>query len=224
VCRGSVLVLTSDLFACGYAQAGSLVWALENIITTEREDRFIIRSYSPAYTIGGGKVLGYNTTRLKRFKEESLKNLKILASGNLSDIVEQVYLNNVVRRGERPFALTIDDISRQVNIHHLVAEKIIADFVRKGVLMKFSVEGKNVIFHKTHVLSLKERILNELREFHKDDPLKMGLDETHLKTLLGKNINPLLITAALSSLRNEKAVKVTDNKLSLANFKIEVST
>ena len=197
---------------------------LENIITTEREDRFIIRSYSPSYTIGGGKVLGYNTTRLKRFKEETVKTLKILASGNFPDIVEQVYLHNIVRRGERPFAPTIDDISRQVNIHPSVAEKIIADFVRKGVLMKFSVEGKNVIFHKTHVLSLKERILNELRKFHKDNPLKMGIDETHLKTLLGKNINPLLITAALSSLRNEKVVKVTDNKVSLSNFKIEVST
>jgi len=197
---------------------------LENLITTEREDRFIIRSYSPAHTIGGGRALRYNTMRLKRFKEETLKTLKILAGGNLSEIVEQVYLNNVVRRGERPFTLTIDDVSRQVNIHPSVAEKIIADFVRKGVFMKFSVEGKNVIFHKTHVLSLKERILNELRKFHKDNPLKMGTDETHLKTLLGKNINPLLITTALSSLRNEKAVKVTDNKLSLANFKIEVST
>ena len=197
---------------------------LENLITTEREDRFIIRSYSPSYTIGGGKVLGYNTTRLKRFKGESLKTLKILASGNLSDIVEQVYLNNVAGKGGRSFALTIDDVSRSVNIHPSIAEKIIADCVEKGVLMKFSVEGKNVIFHKTHVLSLKERVLNELRKFHKDNPLKMGIDETHLKTLLGKNINPLLITAALTSLRNEKAVKVTDNKLSLANFKIEVST
>ena len=207
---GRVILLDRDILNPG--EEALCQFLLENIITTEREDRFIIRSYSPSYTIGGGKVLGYNTTRLKRFKEETMKTLKILASGNLSDIVEQVYLNNVVSRGERSFALTIDDISRQVNIHHLVAEKIIADFVRKGVLMKFSVEGKNVIFHKTHVLSLKERILNELREFHKDDPLKMGLDETHLKTLLGKNINPLLITAALSSLRNEKAVKVTDNK------------
>jgi len=197
---------------------------LENLITTEREDRFIIRSYSPSYTIGGGRILGYNTTRLKRFKEDPLKTLKILASGNLSDIVEQVYLNNVVRRGERSFALTIDDVSRRVNIHPSIVEKIIADFVEKGVLMKFSVEGKNVIFHKTHVLSLKERVLNELKKFHKDNPLKMGIDETHLKTLLGKNINPLLITAALTSLKNEKVVKVTDNKLSLANFKIEVST
>ncbi len=197
---------------------------LENLITTEREDRFIIRSYSPAYTIGGGRILGYNTTRLKRFKEESLKTLKILDSGNLSDIVEQVYLHNVAGKGGRQFALTIDDVSRSVNIHPSIAEKIIADFVKKGVFMKFSVEGKNVIFHKTHVLSLKERVLNELRKFHKDNPLKMGIDETHLKTLLGKNVNPLLITVARTSLRNEKAVKVTENKLSLANFKIEVST
>ena len=219
---GRVVLLDRDQLSPG--EESLVQFVLESPITTEREDRFIIRTYSPAYTIGGGRVIRYNTTRLKRFKEESLKTLKILDNGNLSDIVEQVYLNNVVRRGERPFAPTIDDISRQVNIHPSVAEKIIADFVRKGVLMKFSVEGKNVIFHKTHVLSLKERILNELREFHKDNPLKMGIDETHLKTLLGKNINPLLITAALSSLRNEKAVKVTDNKLSLANFKIEVST
>ena len=197
---------------------------LENLITTEREDRFIIRSYSPAYTIGGGRILGYNTTRLKRFKEESLKTLKILDRGSLSNIVEQIYLNNVAGKEGRSFALTIDDVSRRVNIHPSIAEKIIADFVEKGVFMKFSVEGKNVIFHKTHVLSLKERVLNELRKFHKDNPLKIGIDETHLKTLLGKNINPLLITAALTSLRNEKAVKVTDNKVSLANFKIEVST
>jgi len=197
---------------------------LENLITTEREDRFIIRSYSPSYTIGGGRILGYNTTRLKRFKGESLKTLKILASGNLSDIVEQVYLNNVAGKGGRSFALTIEDVSRSVNIHPSIAEEIIADFVKKGVFMKFSVEGKNVIFHKTHVLSLKERILNELKKFHKDNPLKTGIDETHLKTLLDKNINHLLVTAALTSLRNEKAVKITDNKYSLMNFKIQVST
>lgn len=219
---GRIILLDRDILNPG--EEALCQFLLENIITTEREDRFIIRSYSPAYTIGGGKVLGYNTTRFKRFKEESLKNLEILASGNLSDIVEQIYLNNVFRKGERPFALTIDDVSRRVNIHPSIAKRIIADCVEKGVFMKFSVEGKNVIFHKTHVLSLKERILNELRKFHKDNPLKMGTDETHLKTLLSKNINPLLITAALSSLRNEKAVKVTDNKLSLANFKIEVST
>ena len=169
-------------------------------------------------------MLGYNTTRLKRFKEETVKTLKILASGNLSDIVEQVYLNNVVRRGERPFALTIDDVSRRVNIHPSIVKGVIEELITKGMLLKFTIDGKNVIVHRDVISSLKEQILDTLKAFHKGNPLKMGTDETHLKTLLGKNINPLLVTAALSSLRNEKAVKVTDNKLSLANFKIQVST
>src|SRR3989339_834236 len=185
---GRIILLDRDILNPG--EEALCQFLLENFITTEREDRFIIRSYSPSYTIGGGKVLGYNTVRLKRFKEETVKTLKTLDFGNLSDIVEQVYLNNVASKGERTFALTIDDISRRVNIHPSVAEKIIADCEEKGVFMKYSVEGKNVIFHKTHVLSLKERVLNELRKFHKDNPLKMGIDETHLKTLLGKNINP----------------------------------
>ena len=52
----------------------------------------------------------------------------------------------------------------------------------------------------------------------------MGIEETYLKTLLNKNIHPLLITASLSALKDEKAIKITDNKLSVANFKIEVTT
>ncbi|HHT9138607.1 MAG TPA: selenocysteine-specific translation elongation factor [Candidatus Wunengus sp. YC60] len=218
---GRVVLLDRDQLNPG--EEALCQFLLENLITTEREDRFIIRSYSPAYTIGGGRILGYNTTRLKRFKEEPLKTLKILANGNLSDIVGQVYLNNVVCRGERSFAPAIGDVSRMVNIHPSIAEKIIADLVNKGVLMKFSVEGKNVTFHKAHILSLKERILNELRKFHKENPLKTGIDETHLKTLLDKQIHPLLITATLSLLKNEKAVKVMDNKFSLMGFQIQVS-
>ena len=197
---------------------------LENLITTEREDRFIIRSYSPSYTIGGGKVLGYNTTRLKRFKEETLKTLKILSSGNLYDIVEQIYLNNVVRRGERPFALTIDDISRRVNIYPSIAEGVIEGLVKKGTLLRFNVDGKSVIFHRDIISSLKNQVLNVLRVFHKENPLKIGIEENYLKTILGKNADLLLIAASLNTLMKEKAIKVTDNKLSLIDFRIEVST
>lgn len=243
---GRVILLDRDTLKPG--EEALCQFLLENPITTEREDRFIIRSYSPAYTIGGGKVLRFNTTRLKRFKEDTLKTLKILASGNLSDIVEQIYLGRSVSRGERPFTPTIDDISRQINIHPSTAENVIAGLIKKGLLLKFVIEGKDVIIHRDIMSSLKEQILNVLRGFHKENPLKMGIEETQLKTqvaasftpapktpkaglgephkklISGDDIHPLMFTAALSVLKNEKATKVTDNKLSLMDFKIEVST
>ncbi len=240
---GRVILLDRDALKPG--EEALCQFILEDLITTEREDRFIVRSYSPAYTIGGGKVLRYNTARLKRFKEETLKILRILAGGNLSDIVEQVYLNG---KGERPFAPVIADISRDVNIHLSIAQNVTAELVKKGILLKFVIEGKDVIVHRDVIASLKELILNIIKVFHKENPLKMGIEETHLKTLvsavsvpmpdipktgrgesrqksiLGKDFHPVVITAEISVLKSEKIIKVTDNKLSLTDFKIEVST
>lgn len=243
---GRVILLDRDTLKPG--EEALCQFLLENLVTTEREDRFIIRSYSPAYTIGGGKVLRHNTTRLKRFKEDTLKTLKILASGKLFDIVEQVYLNNSVRKGERQFTPTMDDITRQVNIHPSVAQNVITALIKKGLLLKFVIDGKDVVVHRDIIASLKERILNILKTFHKENPLKMGIEETHLKTLAAVGFTPaqrtvkagigepprkpvsgdemhhLLFPAALTVLKSEKAIKITDNKLSLMDFKIEVST
>ncbi len=239
---GRVVLLDRDTLKPG--EEALCQFLLEGLIATERADRFIIRSYSPAYTIGGGKVLRHNTVRLKRFQEETHKTLRILASSNLSDIVEQGYLNG---RGERLFVPTIDDISRQVNIHPATAEDVTVGLVKRGILLKFLIEGKDVIVHRDVIASLKQVILNILKAFHKENPLKAGIEETHLKTLVaagsapapdtskalrgelrhipisGKDISPLLTTAVLSALKNEKAMKAIDNKLSLMDFRVEVS-
>ncbi|KAB2832546.1 MAG: hypothetical protein F9K48_10280, partial [Candidatus Brocadia sp.] len=239
---GRVILLDRDTLKPG--EEALCQFLLEGLLATERGDRFIIRSYSPAYTIGGGKVLRHNTVRLKRFQEETHKTLRILASGNLSDIVEQGHLNG---RGKRLFVPTIDDISRQANIHPATAEEVTAGLVKKGLLLKFLIEGKDVIVHRDVIASLKQMILNILKAFHKENPLKAGIEETHLKTLVatgsapapdtskalrgeprhipisGKDISPLLTTAVLSALKNEKAMKAIDNKLSLMDFRVEVS-
>ncbi len=138
-----------------------------------------------------------------------------------------------VSKSERPFSPTIDDISKQANIHPSIAEHVIAGLIIKGLLLKFVIEGKDIIVHRDVITSLKKEIVSILRVFHKENPLKTGIEETHLKTLvaagftpapktrkarveephqktfLGKGIHPLLLTAALSVLKNEKAVKVT---------------
>ncbi|GMU29118.1 MAG: selenocysteine-specific translation elongation factor [Candidatus Jettenia caeni] len=212
---GRVILLDRDSLKPG--EESCIQIFLENLITTERNDRFIIRSYSPAYTIGGGVVLRSNTTRLKRFKGETLKILKTLASGNLADIIEQIYLNN------SHAVLTSDDISRQANIHPSIAADITAELVKKGSLLKFDIDGKGVVFHRNIIAALREEILHILRTFHKENPLKAGIEETYLKTLLRKDTHPLSIAASLSTLKREKTIKVIDGKLSLKDFEIELS-
>ncbi|MEK6738095.1 MAG: DNA/RNA-binding winged helix domain-containing protein, partial [Planctomycetota bacterium] len=63
--------------------------------------------------------------------------------------------------------------------------------------------------------------LKTLKTFHKEQPLKTGVEDGQFKTLLGNNSHSSIITAALSQLKHEKAGEVIDNKWSLAGFKIE---
>lgn len=190
---------------------------LEHPIVAEREDRFIIRCYSPAYTIGGGRIIRRNNIRLKRFKEETLKSLKIFSGGNLPDMVEHIYLNN----GQD--VVTAHEVSVLINILPSDAEDVIAELIKKGLLVKSDIDGKGMVFHRDVISSLKEKIVDILKVFHKENPLKMGIEETHLKTLLGKDTHPSLATVSLSALKNERVIKCIDNKLSLMDFKIEVS-
>lgn len=213
---GRVILLDRDILKP--EDTSFVQFLLESAITVERDDHFIIRSYSPAYTIGGGKVLRYNETRLKRFKDELLKPLNILASGNLFDIVEQVYLNNSSNH------LATEDISRLANIHPLTAENIISELIKKKLLLQYNIDGKLPVFHSKVISLLKERILKMIEAFHKENPLKTGIEETYIKSLLGKDTDSLLIAASLNDLKKEKAINIIDNKLSLSNFRIEVTT
>jgi selenocysteine-specific elongation factor len=212
---GRVILLDKELLNPGEECLAQFL--LEHPIVAEREDRFIIRCYSPAYTIGGGKIIRCSNTRLKRFKEETLKSLKIFSSGNLSGMVEHIYLNN----GHG--IITAHEVSMLVNIHPSSAEDIIAELIKKGFLVKSDIDGKGVVFHRNVISSLKEKIVHVLKVFHKENPLKMGIEEAHLKILLGKDTHPSLITVSLSALKNERVIKCIDNKLSLMGFQIEVS-
>ena len=213
---GRVILLDREALKPGEEALVQII--LEGLITTERGDRFIIRSYSPAYTIGGGKVLRYGTERLKRFKEETVKALSVFARGSLSDIVEYFYCED----GKK--TLTVDDVSRRANVHPSVAEKVVGGLISKGILLSFSLDGKNVIFHRNKIASFKEEILRILKGFHKENPMKMGMEESQLKTTLGKDIKPQFINASISFLKNEKAVKIEDNKVSLMDFHVVAST
>ena len=213
---GRVILLDRDILKP--EDTSFVQFLLESAITVERDDHFIIRSYSPAYTIGGGKILRYNETRLKRFKDELLKPLNTLAIGNLFDIVEQVYLNNTNNH------LTTEDISRLANIHPLTAENIISELIKKKLLLKYNIDGKLPVFHSKVISLLKERILKMIEAFHKENPLKTGIEETYIKALLGKDIDSLLIAASLNDLKKEKVINIIDNKLSLSNFRIKITT
>jgi len=63
---------------------------LDSPLVAHRRDRFIIRSYSPMTTIGGGQVVDPAPVKHKRFRSEVMLALKELESGEGSFVVQKL--------------------------------------------------------------------------------------------------------------------------------------
>jgi selenocysteine-specific elongation factor len=63
---------------------------LDSPLVAHRQDRFIIRSYSPMTTIGGGQIIDPAPVKHKRFRTEVMQALKELESGEGSFIVQKL--------------------------------------------------------------------------------------------------------------------------------------
>ncbi len=93
-----VVLLDRDEFLPGDDVYAQLV--LDRPLLAHRGDRFIIRSYSPMVTIGGGMVIDSEPQKHKRFRNDVIQRLQDLAAGNLGFWLQKLEELGVARLKE----------------------------------------------------------------------------------------------------------------------------
>ncbi|MDO9574227.1 MAG: selenocysteine-specific translation elongation factor, partial [Candidatus Contubernalis sp.] len=83
-----VLLLEKEELAPGESSLVQCI--LDKPVVAHSGDHFIIRSYSPMTTIGGGVVLDGQPVRHKRFRQEVINRLNILEEGDPAELILQV--------------------------------------------------------------------------------------------------------------------------------------
>jgi len=85
---GMVALLDRDLLKPGESTLVQI--HLDHPLVAHRQDRFIIRSYSPMTTIGGGQVIDPAPVKHKRFRDEVMAALKELESGEKAFLMQKL--------------------------------------------------------------------------------------------------------------------------------------
>jgi selenocysteine-specific elongation factor len=85
---GAVALLDRDEMKQG--ESAIVQIHLDRPLVAHREDRFIIRSYSPMTTIGGGKILDPRPEKHRRFRQEVMKALAEMESGEKSFLLQKL--------------------------------------------------------------------------------------------------------------------------------------
>ena len=148
---------------------------LEKKLVAQNGDRFIIRSFSPMTTIGGGIVLDARPQRHKRFRKEVLERLEELAKGDLSAPLMQ--------RIRREAALTEKDLLKQSGL----APEVFRELVDRLVEEEKIIRQKGLLVDAAALDGWEQKLLAALDDFHRTRHLAPGMSRAELKAPFPEN-------------------------------------
>lgn len=191
---------------------------LEEELTAQRNDRYVIRSYSPMYTIGGGTIIEPVSRKAKRFDEEHIDDMKIKESGKTESILENTVKNLSVEFPD--CAQILKSLGKNEEAIEEKLEELIGD---KKILKLVSLE-KPVYIHIDYLKECMAKIETLLLDYHKKNPLKVGISKEELKNkIFGKKLKQKLYAEALGEMEERFLIKVTDKFVSLYTFEIKLN-
>lgn len=181
------------------ASLGFAQFRLEAPVVGVIGDRFIIRSYSPQRTIGGGVIVDpfAGKHRTKGFAV-SRERLTALLSGDRNQNVE------LFTAGTKELGLTRSDLIARTGWCDEVAEEAIAAARARGLIIDVGGE----LLSPSVFDELKTKVLKDVNAHHKSEPLSRGLAKEILRGRHFANTPPDLFRAVLAQLETDLALTV----------------
>jgi selenocysteine-specific elongation factor len=199
---GNVILLDREELKSGDAAVAQ--FRLESPVSVVKDDRFVIRSYSPIRTIGGGYIINPVPRKHKRFKEPVLSVLKRLADSP----PEEIIISQVRESGL--LGVTFSDLMIMTNLPERELEKHLQQLLSQKVVIQ--VDRDNRIFLHGSVLDqLREEAIQILEAYHKAHPLKTGMSKEAFKSNLPDTLGLRAFNVLLEDLtKSNKVVQEKD--------------
>jgi selenocysteine-specific elongation factor len=180
------------------------------------DDRCVLRSFSPLRTIAGGRILNPVGRRIKRFSPEFERH-KELAKVSGEDLVQlQLELAG-------PVGLSYPQLRVMSNIESKGLDSILQTLGSRQKAFLYDREERKYILGST-VEGLAAKALDQVREFHRKNPMRQGVSRSELVSGWGRSLPPKLIHFVLERLlkRNELVVegevlRLPDHRVSMAS-------
>lgn len=186
-------------------------------VAMKRNDRFIIRFYSPIETFGGGIVLDAEAMKHKRNQEDVLLALQLKDKGTDLEILEQMLIE------ESQYFPSIGTMATKMNWREGETEKGLADLVKSK---KAICIGENSYIHKQYWNSITEYGIGLLDKFHKENPITDGMEKEEFKSRI---LERFRVSDAkkgdilLNEMIKRKVTAVNANAIAVAGFTTKYS-
>ncbi len=186
---------------------------LEAPLVAQPGDRFVIRSYSPMVTIGGGTLLDIAPPRFKLKAPAHLAHLTVLAGGAPEAVVEE-HIRHAGGGGVRVAAL-----SGRVPFGPERLRALLGTLQGAGRVVAVD---RDWFVHPESQTRLRALVLAALEQFHRAFPLRPGMSREELRGRAGA-ADERVFGQLLEALAAEGVVRTERDKVRLAAHEVRLS-
>jgi selenocysteine-specific elongation factor len=207
-------VLLLDRTELAPGQTAFARFRLEAPLVALPGDRFVIRSYSPMLTIGGGTLLDIAPPRFKLKAPAHLAHVKLLAESTPEAVVEE-HVRHAGVGGVR-----VAPLSGRVPFGPDRLRTLLDALQGPGRVVAID---RDWFVHRESLDRLRTLTLATLEQFHRAAPLRPGMSREELRGRAG-GVDDRVFTHLLGALEGEGLVRADRDKVRLASHEIKLST
>jgi len=172
---------------------------LDSPVTVVKDDPFVIRSYSPVRTIGGGHILNPIPGKHKRFKESLVTELVSLAESPPKEIITY----HVQKSGIS--GLPSSELRLMTNLSEKNLEEHIPHLLSQRAIIQVDRDNRTFV-HGSVFDELRQKALKTVEIYHKDHPLKAGMSKQRLMSTLSPWLSSKLFSLLVQDLTKSNTV------------------
>jgi selenocysteine-specific elongation factor len=179
---------------------------LEEMITALPGDRFIIRSYSPQVTIGGGVVIDALPEKHRIRDQEARARLEHLEQ---ADPAEQA-ATFVEMAGNR--GMTTPDLAARTGVTDDQLARLKQALVQSGRLLEVPASPAMLVSSAAFG-NLASKVLALLEEHHRREPLSLGINREEVRERVFGNIAPEIFKTVVMRLSGQEKIAAERDSL-----------
>ncbi len=207
---GRVIFLDRDELAPG--EEAYVQLRLEEPAIALPRDRFVIRSYSPVQTIGGGMLLDAQASKHRRGEAGLAVHFRVLAEGSPEEIFSH-HLRQAAHQG-----LRLSEFLPRTELSESRLRQVATTLQRAGRLRAVNAD-MGWYLHAEALDSLTRELQRYLETLHRQNPLKPNISSEELRAKV-RGLGERVCLMGLEELRQQGAVIVERDRVRLATHEV----
>ena len=212
---GRVILMETD--GIGPGSDANVQLLLQEPVAVWPGDRYVIRSYSPIRTIGGGIV--YNNAPRKRKRtvaRDRERNREIFTLYRKGSAEEKMLLF----LEESGFAgISEDELATRLGVFGKKLKKLLQQPISTGRIVVVESDSRRLVADSV-LKRLTTTMLQHLSDYHRNNPLKSGLAREELRSRLRPQVDPKLFNYALNFLTKKGKIIQEEAEVRLAGHEV----